>query len=314
MIHIRDLESVQPDATVFGTKGVIDTVWPPKEPTPGQAKHGLHNQSVLLRDLEGNAKFMVKLSCADHHVDKTAEGRVMTLVSGKDNSARMVGLQMKEWNDKKYLEAGRSAQVKVDQNQPVQPSRPQTTRREPTMPTTTLTLDDLATQHRTCFDSVVKAYAGSGLPIENLTAIATSMFIEGNRAGLFKRSEASAPAPAPKQEAPAPAPAQQDKPKVPVEDMTPEQVTEALHVAYRLKSEGNQSKRVFELIDEGMLRVIPFTDAIKHYKKAFVAKHDLQEWNKRVASLRNSLKLNPDDHEGLAKIIVTDQLTFEGIE
>ena len=316
MIHIHDLESVQPDAMVFGTKGIIETVYPPNDQTEGQRKHGIHNQAVLVRDMEGNAKFMVKLIAPEHHIDKTAEGRVITLVSGKDNNDRIVGLQMKEWKDKKYLEAGKSAQVKVDQagqgqtGQAARPAPQQPAQRAatPSLPVSTLTLDDLAKQHRNCFDAVKNAYAGSGLPIENLTAIATTMFIEGNRSGLFKRNDAPAPVSSVREQ-PTKEPA--PKVKIPVKGMTTAQVRDALHLAYRARAEGAKSQRVDDLIDEAVLRVIPWVDAIKPYKDAFVAKHSIEEWKKRVADLKTSLRLKPDDHEGLAKIIVTDQLTFE---
>lgn len=315
MIHIHDLESVQPDTLVFGTKGIIETVYPPNDQTEGQRKHGIQNQAVLVRDMEGNAKFMVKLITPGHHVDKTAEGRVLTLVAGKDNNDRMVGLQMKEWNQKKYLEVGKSAQVKVDQTSQGQTglaarpvaSQPAQRTAAPTMITSTLTLADLVQQHRNCFDAVKGAYTGSGLPIENLTAIATTMFIEGNRSGVFKRTETVSPV----REQPIQEPAPAKEAKIPVKDMTTDQVRDNLHLAYRARSGGVTSPRVDDLIDEAVLRVIPWVDAIKPYKDAFVAKHSLDEWKKRVIEIKTSLRLNPDDHEGLAKIIITDQLTFE---
>lgn len=298
ILHPQDIGSA-PVGPVFGVKGVVAKVFPPRDPTPAQAKHGLHNQNITLSDPESGATCTVRINHEPFHLGQEAEGRALTILAGKSTRDTLIGLVKDEHNGKAYFEASKHAQVKLEQDIPLPP------RAETKNHTTTMSdpIDALAGHHRRCYDAIKKAYAGTGVPIENLTALATTLFIEGNRSGVFRQQ-----APAPPQTPQTPRPT-----KKPPEDMTTEEITSVLHLAYRCRSEGKESPRVTDTIEQAVLRVIPWVEVLKPYKEAFLKHRSEDDWKRAMRVTRESLKLDPKDWEGLAKVIVTDQPSFEEI-
>jgi hypothetical protein len=288
------------DGPIWGVRGVIAKIFPLDPPTEKQQAKGIHCQSILLQD--GDAMVKVKLQKPEIHIDPGSEGRTVSIMSGRDQNDHLKGVGLESWDGKRYLSVWDGAQIVVE-DRPEQ--RPPQAKGEPAPPSAP-DLDMLAAHHRACFEAVKGAYGGSGVPIENLTSIATSLFIDTKNAARFA-------AKATPEEETTQAESEVTIKGVAVRSMTDDQIARLVPWALRRLQDRKADDRSDAVLAERGRRNISWTECASHYKAALIEKFGAEPAGAKLKATMQALKLTKDQAEKLAQMILADQVTVEGM-
>lgn len=103
----------QPDkATIKAISGRCVKVFPPKEPTPAQAKAGIYPQSILLQDDDGN-DLLLQLTQQAQHLASADVGKLYQFQSMPNQRGASDGLSVNRYTGKDGVER---VSIKVDRN------------------------------------------------------------------------------------------------------------------------------------------------------------------------------------------------------
>ena len=103
----------QPDKTIINAiSGRCVKVFPPKEPTPAQAKAGIHPQSIVLQDDDGN-ELLFQLSQAPQHFASEDAGKMFHFQSMPNQRGASDGLSVNRWTNQNGEE---KVSIRVDRH------------------------------------------------------------------------------------------------------------------------------------------------------------------------------------------------------
>lgn len=87
----------QPDKTIINAiSGRCVKVFPPKEPTPAQAKAGIHPQAIVIQDEDGN-ELLIQLSQASQHFTSEDAGKMFHFQAMPNQRGASDGLSVNRW-------------------------------------------------------------------------------------------------------------------------------------------------------------------------------------------------------------------------
>ena len=103
----------QPDKTIISAiSGRCVKVFPPKEPTPAQAKAGIHPQAIVLQDEDGN-ELLLQLSQTSQHFASEDAGKMFHFQAMPNQRGASDGLSVNRWTNQNGEE---KVSIRVDRH------------------------------------------------------------------------------------------------------------------------------------------------------------------------------------------------------
>ena len=103
----------QPDKTIINAiSGRCVKVFPPKEPTPAQAKAGIHPQAIVIQDEDGN-ELLLQLSQQSQHFASEDAGKMFHFQSMPNQRGASDGLSVNRWTNQNGEE---KVSIRVDRH------------------------------------------------------------------------------------------------------------------------------------------------------------------------------------------------------
>ncbi len=190
MKTISQIKQMQGKAVVDSFEGIVTKVYPTKEPTPAQAEHSIHTQTLEVSGGNDGQLIYVKLLKKHFHLEQDFTGKRFRFESTKDDKDKLGGLVVSKWADKQGV-----TQTSVDVwgngsmfclDQPEEPkSHPQTEQKKvpPAMKPSAAHghISSYMRLHYACFKVAQSQYWGESMPIPELKDIASCGAISFDR-------------------------------------------------------------------------------------------------------------------------------------
>jgi len=295
-----------PSGTIIpGIRGTIVEIRSPFKPTEKQAQYGIHKQDITVSD--GTNSINVELSYEKFHVDVGREGQEIVILSGVKDGGVLDGVKVDEWNGVTKVVVGKMGYVSLKDGGTAPAPRPAQDAARPARgePSDKGWFAEQARAHAEIYKLVASAYQGTGVPVENLTSITTSLFIEGNRKG--KQIGGAAPAPQP---APAPAPAPQkavERPAAAAAKIYPDDLPdpEFADICWEHLL-GEDKDNAYQWLQSFLNRDMLWEDIASPMREHYVALLGEPAWKKRVAGVAKAKGVDIKDREAVWEAVIRD--------